>query len=354
MKTLQRLYLRDFLFMLFTITFALSGLFSLVSLVERMDELLPLGLKTGELIAVGVGRFPQFFSYLLPMATLISSILVLSLASRRNELTVIKAAGKNLRGFFLPFLLTALLLVPVNFLISEAVSPGLMEKSEGIIDSHREMNDGVSLRHGDLWIRAKGGRILHSKGVLPEGDQILGVSVFFMKDGRLSRRIEAENGSWSGNGLRLESARIYDLKRKRVSTRTELYLQEFEKPPRLKNGGPGIYEMGAGDLYKYYMKLQAMGYHNRKLLVDIHSRYAYPITVLFMMITGIVLSLRSRHGKGILSAGVGVLISIAYWFIFTLSLSFGYSGMLPPVVAGWSVPVISSIGIVIVYLRMPL
>ncbi len=354
MKTLQRLYLRDFLFMLFTITFALSGLFSLVSLVERMDELLPLGLKTGELLAVGVGRFPQFFSYLLPMATLISSILVLSLASRRNELTVIKAAGKNLRGFFLPFLLTALLLVPVNFLISETVSPVFMQRSESIIDSHREMKGGFSLRHGDLWLRAKGGRILHAKGIPPEGDRILGVSVFFMKDGRLSKRIEAENGRWSGNGLMLESARIYDLTRKMVYSKTEFYLQEFEKPLRLKDGGPGIYEMGAGDLYKYYRKLQAMGYQNRKLLVDIHSRYAYPITVLFMMITGIVLSLRSRHGRGILSAGLGVLISIAYWFIFTLSLSFGYSGVLPPVVAGWSVPVISSIGMVIVYFRMPL
>jgi lipopolysaccharide export system permease protein len=67
-----------------------------------------------------------------------------------------------------------------------------------------------------------------------------------------------------------------------------------------------------------------------------------------MIILGISLSMRSKVGGGLFAAGLGLLISTIYWFAYTMMLSLGYAGVVPPVVATWVVPM--AFGIVTVYL----
>lgn len=352
MNKLQRLYLKEFQTLLLITTLLTGVLFSLVSLIERADELLPLNLGLKEMAIVCIGEIPAFISYLLPMATLISAIFVLSLASRRNELTIIRASGGNMRSFFLPFILTAIILVPVDFSISEYLSP----LSSGIARSvlEKEKKDTLAFKGGELWIKGKRGVFIHTQVLTPEGTEAFKVSVFFTKGGKLTKKIEAERGRWNPHALLLQDATIYDIKKKSVLSKKTINIEGVERPEPLNLTGERLYEMGAFELLRYYRRLHSMGYENRKLLTDIHSRFSYPFTLLFMICTGVVLSTRSRHGKGILSAGLGIMISIAYWFGFTLSLSLGYSGILPPPVAAWTVPVLSSATSLYFYLRIPI
>ena len=65
---------------------------------------------------------------------------------------------------------------------------------------------------------------------------------------------------------------------------------------------------------------------------------------------GIALSSRSKKGGGLFTAGLGLLISLIYWLGYTFSLSIGYAGIIPPVLAAWSIPFI--FGTLAVYLFM--
>ena len=354
MKTLQRMYLKEFLFLLVLITTVLAVLFSVVSVVEKLDELLPLGLSTGKIIMIGISEIPRLLGFLLPMGALICTIFVLSLASRRNEITIIKASGENLRRFFIPFLVASVVLIPVDFLIAEYISPVFVGNANRIINSSK--NSGrVSYQDNNVWFRAKGGTIIRARLFIPETEELLGVSVISLRGGELVKRIEAERGTWQKGNLLLHNTTIYDTVKNTVKFSRKMLIKDIEKPELTVKAKERVYdEMGAFGLIRYRKRLNALGYRNDKLAVDIQSRFSYPLTNLFMLLIGIFLSLKSRHGTGILSAGTGILITLIYWFLFTMSLSLGYTGILPAALSAWTVPVVSSAAAFILLLRTPL
>ena len=50
----------------------------------------------------------------------------------------------------------------------------------------------------------------------------------------------------------------------------------------------------------------------------------------------------------LLTAGLGLLISLIYWLGYTFSIMTGYAGIMPPVLAAWIIPVL--FGTLAVYL----
>lgn len=353
MNTFQRLYTREFVILLLIVSALLSLLFSIVSMVEKMDELSPLGISAENIILISVARVPGYLGYLLPMAALLCSIFVLGLASRRNEITVIKASGENIRRLLLPFIISGFLLIPINIAVSEIISPFALKESVNIINSYRD-DSKVSYREGNIWFRGNEGVVARARLFIPDRDELLGLTIFYMEGGRLSKRIEAERGVWTDAGWLLHGIRLYDIEAHKVSLIDRMPTGDIGGPDVFRRERERLNEMGVLDLIRYERRLREAGYRNVRLNVDIQSRMAYPFTNLFMVFIGAYLSLKSRKGKGILSAGTGILISLIYWFLFTFSLSMGYAGLLPPAVSAWALPVLSAVMASTLYLRIPL
>ncbi len=338
MNRLQRLYMRELVMLFFSLLVALSILFSAVSVIENLDELARAGLKGRAILVYALLRVPEFMKYLFPMGLLLSVIFVFSLASRRREITILKASGQNLKLFFLPFLIFSLLTVVANILIAEALTPYCLDSLRSLM---RENKGAELIRSGKngFWLKGRDGSIVHARVFFPERALLKGVSVFYLEGGRLKERLEAESALWKDNDLILKDVWIYRL----IEDKTE-YAESYSISDAYSNELIGfekkrLEDMGVIDLMRYNRSLKEAGYRNIKLEVDIHSRLSYPITNIFMFFIGLVVSLKSQKGRGIVSAGVGVLLSLVYWFMFSLFLSLGYASVLHPVLAGWIVPV---------------
>ena len=353
MNRLQRLYIREFSLLLLIVSFMLAVVFSILSIVERMDELIPYKQSPETLILLGILKIPEYLRYLLPMACLLCSIFVVSLASRRNEIAAIKSSGVNLRVFFLPFIVAGVLLVMVDFIIAEFISPACLKKSNEIIYSLKDGKD-ISYQKGNIWFRGKNGLIVKARLFIQQSMELYGVSIFYVKDGKLIKRIEAEKGLWSGKDWKLQRVREFDLSKKSVRYFPEKVIKGIGETGILEREKNRLSEMGVFELINYERRLKEAGYRNIKMSVDIQSRIAYPLTDFFMVMIGIFLSLKSRSGKGIISAGAGILISLVFWFVYTMALSFGFAGVVSPVVAAWSVPVSSTALGLYLYFRIPL
>ncbi len=339
MNRLQRLYIREFGVLLLIVSFMLSTVFSVIFIVERIDELMPYRQTTENLILLGALKIPEYLRYLLPMTSLLCTIFVISRASRRNEIIAIKASGVNLRRFFIPFIIAGILLVAIDFVTAEFMAPASLKKSNNIIYSLKGEKN-ISYQEGNIWIRAKNGLLVRAKLFVPQEMELYGISVFYMNEGRLIKRIEAEKGVWSGQDWRLREVREFDLNRNTVRYMPEKLLKGVGETEILEREKNRLSEMSVMELIRHEKRLKKAGYRNTKLKVDIQSRLSYPLANLFMVMIGIVLSLKSRKGKGMVSAGAGILISLAYWVVYTLSLSLGYAGGLPPMVSAWLVPAI--------------
>jgi lipopolysaccharide export system permease protein len=123
------------------------------------------------------------------------------------------------------------------------------------------------------------------------------------------------------------------------------------------------------ELIRYKNRLSDAGFKNAKLSVDVSARLSYPIINLFMLMLGISLSVGGEqkglekifrtkmHGAhshvGVLSAGLGLVISLAYWLGYSFTLSLGYSGTVPPIVAPWIIPILFSLISMYLYRNIP-
>jgi lipopolysaccharide export system permease protein len=248
-------------------------------------------------------------------------------------------------------------LTAIAFGIGEIVVPDFSMRSVELKDSLRKKDRKLTFQEGTLWLRAKDGSPVRIELYIPEKKLAKGVSIFILEQDSLKKRIEAEEAEWeelqSSNGMwRLKNVTIYDTMAGEVKNEIVVEYPSLESPDFFSEGIKKPDEMGFGELYRYTERLKKAGFRNTKLLVDMNKKASYPLINLFMMLFGIFLSMRSRIGGGLFAAGLGLLISALYWFAYTMMLSLGYAGVVPPVVSAWLLPVVFGISSAYLFCRI--
>jgi lipopolysaccharide export system permease protein len=358
MKIIPRYFIKEFLTILSILTLGLSLIFSLLDLIDKIDDFIPAKLTVPRLCEYLLLNFPKYLYYLLPMALLICSLFVFSQASRNKEITAFKAIGGRTRKLFYPFIIAGLLFSLFSFSIGEFIVPACATQTLEFRKSFMKNAEKVTVKEGIIWLRGTDGSPVRIELYVPEGNIAKGMSIFILGKGTLKKRIEAEEARWNKNreekGVwQLKNVIIYDLEKGEVSRAAEMDYANLESPDFFTKGMKKPEEMGIVDLYRYTAKLKAAGFRDEKLIVDMHSKISYPVANLFMMILGISLSVMSRIGGGLIAAGLGISISFIYWLGYTFMLSMGYTRILPPAVATWMMPVIFSIVAVYLFKNVP-
>jgi lipopolysaccharide export system permease protein len=358
MRTIRRLYIREFFKMLGILALGLSLIFSLLDLVDKIDDFMPGGPSVGKFALYVLLNMPKYLYYLLPTASLISCLFIFSQASRNMELVTIKASGGRLKNLFYPFVVLGLLLSALGFVIGEVIVPDFSEKADELKGSPAKNEEKLSFREGTLWLRGKDGAFIKIDLYVPGKKMARGVSVFIIGDNRLKKRIEAGEAFWDGargsGGLwKFNNVVIYDFENGAVVHDSEMDYKYLDSPDLFGKRLKRVEEMDIKELYRYTKRLEAAGFSDTKLLVDLNSKVSYPLSNLFMVILGISLSVLSRIGGGLFAAGFGILISFIYWLLYTLMLSMGYTRLIPPTISTWVAPMIFGIVAIFLFRKIP-
>jgi len=340
------------------LTLGLALIFSLLDLIDKIDDFIPGRLTILRMVEYIVLIFPKYLYYLLPMALLICSLFVFSQASRNKEIIAYKAIGGRTKRIFYPFIIAGLLFSLFSFSIGEFIVPAFATQTLEFRRLFMKNADQVSFKEGTIWMRGKDGSPVRMELYVHDKKIAKGVSIFVLGEGTLKKRLEAEEAWWNkddkAEGVwKLKNVMIYDLEKGEVGKAAEMDCTNLESPDFFTKGMKKPEEMGIVDLYRYTVKLKAAGFRDEKLIVDMHSKISYPVANLFMMILGVSLSVMSRIGGGLVAAGLGISISFIYWLGYTFMLSMGYTRILPPAVATWMMPVIFSIVAVYLFRNVP-
>ncbi|MBM4136063.1 MAG: YjgP/YjgQ family permease [Nitrospira sp.] len=370
MKILQRHYLKEFFTLLGIIGPGLALIFSMLDLIDKIDDFMPGKPSIFQLILYALFNLPKYLLYLMPMAILIDSLLIFGNASRNKEIVAIKATGGKLKNLFSPFLVCGILFSVMAFLIGEIVVPDLSRAAHELKITLSKKEKKPIFQEGTLWLRGSDGSPVRIELYIPEKKLARGVSIFISSDGILNKRIEAEEAVWeeiqdsrfnpesssgqSAKGVwKLKKVIVYEIESGKASNVSEIDYPYLESPDFFNEGVKKPEEMGIGELYKYTKRLNDAGFRNTKLIVDLNSRTSYPLTNFFMILLGIALSLRSQFGGGLFAAGLGLLISLIYWLGHTLMLSMGYAGIIPPLVSAWIMPFVFGVVAMYLFIKIP-
>jgi len=349
MKIIQRYYLKEFLKLFAIIACGLGLTFSLMELINRINDFIPNRPSMSALLLYSGLNLPQYLLYLMPMAALISGLFVFGQAGRKKETTAVKASGGSIKTLLKPFVYSGVVLSIAGFLMGEFVVPDFLRRAHVLRDTLTRKENVLTFKEGSVWMRAKGA-IVKIDLFLPDRGVVKGVSIMKMDDYMLTERIEADSAEWkpvweaAENPKRgiwyLKGVTEYKIKDGTVATHKELQSDIIGSPDVFREDMQKPEEMNVRELMAYTKRLRNAGFRNIKLSVDIHSRISYPFINLIMLVLGIALASKGHMGSGLITAAIGIFISLLYWVGYTGTLSMGYAGILPPFVAAWLMPVL--------------
>lgn len=349
MLIIQRYYLKEFLRLFGILSLGLSITASLFELINRIDEFMPHNPATGDLIQYSLLNIPNYFLYTMPVSILLSSLFIMGNANRRKETVAVRSSGGSMKRVLSVFVYVGIVMTILSFAVSEFISPPAMQEAHRLKNLLSKRGEIPAFKEGTFWIRSKEAIIkidLYNQET-PYFAGLKGLSIFRMEGDMLSERIEAEYAEWRPKGKEttdgvwyLKNAISYDLKSGETRRFSEFETDLIEPPIAFKDVMRRPEEMNLRELINYTRRLKEAGFKNNKLLVDMHSRIAYPIINLVMVLLGLSLATSGEMRSGLVTAALGIGISLLYWLGLSLSLSLSYTALVPAFIGPWSMPLL--------------
>lgn len=325
--------------------FVLSlAIFTLVLLMGRMVKLMEMVISKGvpltEVVSLIVLLLPSFLVLTIPMAFLLAVLLAFGRLSSDNEITVLKASGVSLGALLPPVLATAVVAALLTLFISvvavpwgntgfRALTVEVARKYAASAIQERIFRDdlpGVIMyveqyddsRHVMQRVMIQDSRdqdrplTIFAKSGLLASDDDRGVLQMVLKNGTIHTRQKDD--------YRLVSFNEY-----------HLTVDTSRSAPVVRTEG----DMGIQELVLQSQSTQIDLKKHRKVLVELHRRFAFPCAAIVFGILAIPLGLHNRRsGKG---AGftVSILILVAYYVLMTFLETMAEKGSIPPSLAIW-------------------
>ena len=340
-KYLTKELLKFFCIILATIV----GIYVAVEFFGRIDNFLDAKLPISRALAFLALSIPFIVVQVTPVGVLLAVLIVFGIMVSNNEIVALKSGGVSILYLFKPVLVMGLIFSAILFFFGEVVVPITMGRANKIWRGEVKKESAVTSREKNIWI--KGNRsISHITYFKPSSETIFGVTLnYFDESFRLTKRIDAERGVYTGGRWHLfnvvEQDLIKDDRSYEVTYRAKSPVRLEFAPEDLKRVVKKCEEMSYGELSAYIQKVEEEGYDATSYRVDLSAKIAFPLVCVVMSIVGTSLALWRKKKEGFASSVVyGIGMAFLYWTSYSLCLSLGYGGILPPVIAAWLTNVI--------------
>ncbi|MDR1040787.1 MAG: LPS export ABC transporter permease LptF [Deltaproteobacteria bacterium] len=329
------------------------AVFTFILLMARAMQLADLvitsGVSTVDVAWIILLVMPKMLSMSVPMAALLAPLTTFLRMSADSEITVLKASGVSLYQLLAPVALFGLAAGALTGLFNVYLTPAanLRFRAEilalakaradlaikeqvfvrdfpgltiyvGQLPSRTEEMENVFI--SDRRLEGENTVIVASRGML-DIDREEGLLLFRLVNGVIDRMHETRK---SVDSIFFET---YELK---ISPGTEFASEE---------GGfaAGRSELPTSQLPAETERLRAAGLDSWvDYAIEYHRRYAFPVAAFLMAVIGMPLGASFRARGRNFGLGVGLVIFVVYYSVFSLGISFASAGSLPPAPAVWS------------------
>ncbi len=297
---------------------------------------------------------PRIILYALPFASLFSILITLGIASKWRETVIIKASGCSTKKFFSCFLALGVAISLLALVAGETVVPAATRKAS-YVRKVKILKQSPKITHRDeaLWLKGTDGSLIRISGFVENETRILKTSVFtFNQSFGLDKRIEADAAEWKNGVWNLKNVTVFDFSSNVTKKYKSFATRSLEEPGIFREEMKKPREMNFMELHAYYTRLNKAGFKNLKYLVRLYEKLAFPTINFVMMLFGLALALNTNWGGGIRAAGLGVIVSVLYWLLYSVSISLGNTGVLQPWLAPWISPVLFGIAGGVMYMQI--
>jgi lipopolysaccharide export system permease protein len=315
------------------------ALYLVIDLIEKVPRFLRAGGAATDMLEYFVCKFPEMIGRTATFSVLMATLLTLGALSRDSEITALRSCGVSLPRISLPMLLLGFGVSILLLINAELILPYSYARTE-MIDRVRikKKGENVTFKRNNIWFRS-GEQIIQARLFEPKSKTLQGVVIWRIdNDVNPIGRIDADTAVYRDSVWQLSNA----IEKNFAASGFEAH------PARTMQLGLGLKiedlqvldsdadNMSIRTLHEYAESLKRGGYQAYRYLTLMHTKIAAPFAALIMVLLGIPFAMRSGRSGG-LAMGVGASIGIgfAYFVVNAVLLSYGRSGVLPPIAAAW-------------------
>ncbi|MCK5139015.1 MAG: LptF/LptG family permease, partial [Thermodesulfovibrionia bacterium] len=294
MKILSRYFLKEFFKYFFLILIGMTVILLVAEFFDKMDEFYTNKSSIYLVFQYLLLQAPKSLLLVTPVASLLSILFTVGIASKWKETVAIRAAGGSLKKLFSSFLLLGIVISVSVLIFSETLAPLATRKAAWIRNIKiLKKSPKITYREGALWLKGLDGSLIRIRDFVENKNKVLKISIFILSPSfEIQKRIEAEEAEWIDNRWKLKNAAVFDFNNDTKRHKALIYTG-LEEPNifREEMRKPG--EMNFYELYAYYKRLENAGFKNLKYIVELYAKLAYPAVNFVMILFGVALALNT-------------------------------------------------------------
>lgn len=339
MKTLGR-YLSGF----FLRNFFLGsvGLTSLFLFQAVLGQILNSEYPPSQVIIYNLMDVPQILVQMTPPAVLIATALTLSGLGRTNELVACHAIGISLRQIVTILLSIVFMVSCFTLVLQDRILPPVYKKRTEYYwrEMKKRQDFFLDVRKDKIWYRSKN-LIYNLRTFDPETQTIHGMTIYtFDDDFNLAQVIEAQHAQFTPKGWKLKDGAVTVFEGKDSFPLTKKFSEKgliiHETPKDFQEIEKEVDGLRLKELYRYIGRIRDSGLDTKHYEVKLHSRVSLSFIPMVMCILAIPFSVRTRReGGAARDLGICLGVTFFYWLFYSVGLSLGANGALPPWLAAW-------------------
>ena len=334
------LYLLKELLSLFILSL---GVFTFILVLSRIgkigDLVINKGVDVKDIVLLILYSSPPYLTFTLPMAFLLSTIVVLGRLSSENEILALKANGINLRCLFAPIAL----LGAAVFFISLFNTTLLLSKSGDAFRSTllNIAKKGISIEDKEgIFNDSIPGVVIYIDKVNTETRTLSGIVISDDRDEAVRQTITAQNGAVNLDVSSLDIAfllkngsvhrweRQNDAYRSLSFTNYIFSMNLMNVLPHNRELRRKAYEMSTGELREALSK--AKGPNRYDLAVEFYKKFSIPFASIAFILLAVPLGIRHKTEGKFSGVVYSLVIFISYYVMVALIENVGRVYMLSP------------------------
>ena len=307
-------------------------------------------LSSVNLFYLALLKTPIVIHPLIPIITILTSIVFFINISRNSELIIIRSAGRSiLRSMFAPIVTIFILGIIMVFIINPFNTIALklynseLSKINRSLSSYSINDQGIWLREGHI----DGQRVVYAKTVRNNGKNLKEVTIFeFNKSSVPIARINAKLAVIDNKQWNLKDGKIWKVNRNnrpedRAQSFTNLKLKTDLNLEKIKLGFSEPSKISIWDLKNYIKRMEEAGFSSLNHKVYLHSQIALPFFMVGMFLIGGALNMAHRRvSKKGLAILLTIIMGVSAFLFNNLTDILSQNGAIPFLLGAWAPPVI--------------
>jgi lipopolysaccharide export system permease protein len=357
MTLLSKHIFKEFISLVAGVLICILIVYLCVEFLQKADRLIKHHATLSQVARYFLYSMPVMVTMSLPMATLIAALLSLGNLSSHNEIIAMRAGGVSLARIITPLLVGGLLISIFGFINNEFIMPFCTSRANYIRSVEIEKNtQQVMFQQSKLWLRGPNNSIVNIEFVSPNRTEMHGLNIYVLNpDYSVRERITAKSLIWDNGSWRLKHSRTIAIHEDTVQSRIsdgEVF-NIVGNPDDLGMIVKDSEEMSFSEMWDYVRQLKSSGYEATKYEVDLHSKLAFPLTSLLVVLISIPFAFHKvRSGGAAKGFAFAILIAFAYLTLMGIGQSLGNSSTLPPLIAAWLANIIFAAASILILIRM--